>query len=269
MSAGVGGPLAGRVALLTGLSRRRGIGFALARRLLADGAAVFATGWAPHDAEMPWGADADGPEGVLAELGGTGERLAWEPADLEDPAAPARLGDAAIERFGRLDVVVANHGRSSPRSLADLDAAELDRCWAVNARSCVLLAKRLAERRPPEPGGRLVLFTSGQHVGPMAREIPYAVSKGAVHQMTATLSDALADRGITVNCVNPGPTDTGYATGRTHERIARMFPAGRWGTPEDVASLVAWLVSDEAAWITGQVLVSEGGFRRWARPDPG
>jgi len=99
----------------------------------------------------------------------------------------------------------------------------------------------------------------------MPDEIAYAVSKGALHQMTATLSDALIDQGVTVNCINPGPTDTGYATGRAHEVIARMFPAGRWGTPEEVANLVAWLASDEAAWMTGQVHVSEGGFRRWAR----
>ena len=96
----------------------------------------------------------------------------------------------------------------------------------------------------------------------------YAISKGAVHQMTPSVAEAVADLGITANCINPGPVDTGYATGRAHQRIASMFPAGRWGEPDDVARLVAWLVSDEGAWITGQVLVSEGGFRRWARADP-
>ena len=107
-------------------------------------------------------------------------------------------------------------------------------------------------------------FTSGQHIGPMPNEIAYAISKGALHQMTATLADAVVDRGITVNCINPGPIDTGYLTGTAHERVAKMFPAKRWGLPEDIAKLVAWLVSDEAAWITGQVHDHEGGFRRWA-----
>ncbi len=258
-------PLTGRVALVTGVSRRRGIGAALARRLLADGASVLASGWEAHDAEMRWGADPGGAAALLDELGGVGPSLEYRVADLERPEAPAELVDATIDRFGAIDIVVANHARSSTQAFADVTVEELDRCWAINARSCVLLTRRLAERREPGPGGRVVYFTSGQHIAPMADEIAYAISKGALHQMTATLSDAVIDRGITVNCINPGPIDTGYATGASHERIARMFPAGRWGTPEDVARLVAWLVSDEASWITGQVHDHEGGFRRWAR----
>ena len=257
-------PLSGRVALVTGVSRRAGIGVALVERLLEDGASVLASGWAAHDAEMPWGADPGGVDSLVAGLGGTNTRLAYVPADLEQPAAPGRLVAAAVERFGRIDIVVANHARSSVQSLSDLTVEELDRCWAVNARASVLLAKSLAEIRRAGPGGRLVLFTSGQHIGPMANELPYAISKGAIHQMTASLADALAERGITVNCVNPGPVDTGYATGASHARIARMFPAQRWGQPGDVARVVAWLASDDAAWITGQVINSEGGFRRWA-----
>jgi len=258
-------PLSGRVALVTGVSRRRGIGAALVRRLLADGASVLASGWEPHDVEMPWGLDPGGAAALLRELGAPGPRLDYEAADLERPEAAARLVDATIERFGAIDIVVANHGRSSRQGFESVTVEELDRCWAINARACILLTRRLAERRAPGPGGRLLTFTSGQHIGPMPNEIAYAASKGAVHQMTATLADAVVDRGITVNCINPGPIDTGYTTGAAHERIARRFPAGRWGQPEDVAKLVAWLVSDEAAWVTGQVLDHEGGFRRWAR----
>lgn len=264
-------PLAGRVALVTGVSRRIGIGAALVRRLLADGARVYATGWPPHDAEMPWADESGRPgeaQALLAELGGEGEHLVWEEVDLADPAAPARLVEATHARFGALDIVVANHARSSLQDLAALRAEELDLCWAVNVRATILLAKALAERRDPaRPGGRLILFTSGQHIGPMPRELPYAATKGALHQLTASLADALADLGITVNCVNPGPVDTGYADPATHARVAAMFPAGRWGQPEDVARLVAWLVSDEAAWLTAQVVDHEGGFRRWARRD--
>lgn len=254
-------PLEGRVALVTGVSRRAGIGAGLVRRLLRDGARVFATGWTPHDAEMPWGADPGGLDALLEELGGEGERLAYRQADLEDPAQPAATLRAAAERFGTVDIVVANQARSSQGSILDVTPGELDRCWAANARASLLLAQELARLRPPGPGGRLVLFTSGQHLGPMPDEIAYAVSKGAIHQMAASLSDSLAGRGITVNCVNPGPIDTGYATGKEREAVRRRFPGGRWGTPDDVARLVAWLVSDEAAWITGQVIDSEGGFR--------
>ena len=95
----------------------------------------------------------------------------------------------------------------------------------------------------------------------MADEIAYSLSKGAILSMTNSVADFLADAGITVNCINPGPVDTGYATGRAHEAVRVGFPAGRWGEPDDVANLVAWLVSDEAAWITGQVINSTGGWR--------
>lgn len=258
-------PLEGRVALVTGVSRRIGIGAAVAARLLDDGARVATTGFAPHDHEMPWDADEGGAAAALAAHPAADR---WHPLpslDFEEAESADRAVAAAIERFGAIDVLVANHARSSHQGFAEVTPRELDACWAINARSVVLLARSLAERRPPGPGGRLVYFTSGQHVGPMPDEIAYAVSKGALHQMTATLADALVERGVTVNCIDPGPTDTGYARGRAHETIARMFPAGRWGTTAEVASLVAWLASDEAAWITGQVHVSEGGFRRWAR----
>lgn len=261
MSASAPLPLAGRVVVVTGVSRRAGIGAALVRRLLADGASVLASGWSPHDAAMPWGADAGSGAGLAAALAPGGAHLEWMDADLGEPTAPRALVERAIAQFGAVDGVVANHARSSHQRLDAVDAAELDRCWAVNARASVLLAQALGALRPPGPGGRLVLFTSGQHRGPMADEIPYAVSKGAIHQMTPTLADALADRGVTVNCVNPGPVDTGYARGEAHARVARRFPSGRWGHPDDTARLVAWLLSDEAGWLTGQVIDHDGGFR--------
>jgi 3-oxoacyl-[acyl-carrier protein] reductase len=94
----------------------------------------------------------------------------------------------------------------------------------------------------------------------MAREIAYAVSKGALAVATATLADSLADRGIRLNTVNPGPTNTGYLDG---VEPARM-PSGRWGEPDDAARLIAWLCSDDGRWVTGEVIDSEGGFRRWS-----
>lgn len=257
-------PLEGRVVLVTGVSRRIAIGHAVVQRLLTDGALVLASGWEAHDVEMPWGADPGGPATLLGEH--ASGRLAHVAADLEDPATPEVLVQAAIERFGALDVVVAAHARSSHDALEQLTVDELDRCWAVNARGSLLLVQAFAAAHDDvRPGGRIVLFTSGQHLDPMPDELAYAVSKGAIHQMTASLADHLADRGISVNCVNPGPVDTGYANGEAHERARRMFPAGRWGQPDDVARLVAWLVSDEARWITGQVLNSEGGWRRRQR----
>ena len=110
----------------------------------------------------------------------------------------------------------------------------------------------------------MLWFTSGQHIAPMGGEIAYAVTKGALHQMTRSIADALIDRGIVANCINPGPVDTGWATGATHDAVARMFPSGRWTTPAEIADVVGLLVRDEAARIQGQVIDAEAGFRRWA-----
>lgn len=251
-----------RVAVVTGVSRRAGIGFAIARRLLADGLCVLVHSWSAHDREQPWGADPGGMQAVLAELGGAGSRLAHIEADFVDPAAPARVIDAAIDAFGGVDVLVANHARSSEQTLDTVTAEELDRSWAVNARADVLLVQAFAARHAERRDGRIVLFTSGQHLGPMAGELPYAISKGAIHQMTASLAEAIADRGITLNTLNPGPVDTGWASSELIEQAAAAFPGGGWGQPDDIAAVVAWLASRESAWVTGQVINAEGGFRR-------
>jgi 3-oxoacyl-[acyl-carrier protein] reductase len=271
-----GRPLDGRVALVTGVSRRIGIGMAVARRLAALGADLFVTSWTAHDQEQPWGADPGGMDAVLAELRagaapspapGAGDpaarRIEHLEADFLDPEAPGRVMAAAVAAFGRVDILVCNHARSSEGDLARLTAAELDTTLAVNTRAVLLLVQAFAAQHDGRPGGRVVLFTSGQQLGPMPDELAYATSKGALLAITPTLADTLADRGITVNTVNPGPTDTGYADEAVRERVAARFPAGRWSTPDDVARLVAWLCTDEGAWVTGQVINSEGGFRRY------
>ncbi len=209
------------------------------------------------------GADPGGIDSLLEDLGGLGSRLQHVEADLAEPAAPATVIERAVELFGAVDVLVANHARSSSMPLEAVTAEELDRSWAVNARAVILLVQAYAARRDHRRAdGRIVLFTSGQHLAAMAGELPYAVSKGAVHQMTRSLADALADRAITLNAVNPGPVDTGWASPARADRLRPRFPGGRWGRPEDIAAVVAWLASPESGWITGQVIDAEGGFRR-------
>ena len=264
-------PLRGRVALVTGASRRAGIGYAIARRLAALGASVFLHHYAPHDRDQPWRADPGGAEavvaGVTAALAADGARVRDMELDLTGPAAPAELIDAATEAMGHLDVLVCNHARSGGDGpLGTLNAAMLDAHWAVNTRSAVLLAQAFAAQHDGRAGGRIIFLTSGQDLGPMTSEIAYAASKGALASITRTVADHLAGRAITVNTVNPGPVDTGYAAAEAHEQVRRQFPQGRWGTPDDPARLIAWLATDEAAWVTGQVVNTEGGFRRGTLP---
>jgi 3-oxoacyl-[acyl-carrier protein] reductase len=260
-------PLRGRGALVTGASRRAGIGYAVARRLAALGASVFLHHYSPHDRDQPWGAEPGGIQavvgGVTAALAADGARVREMQLDLAAPAAPAQLIDAAAAALGHLDILVCNHARSGGDGpLGTLDAAMLDAHWAVNTRSAILLAQAFAARHDGRPGGRIIFLTSGQDLGPMRDEICYAASKGALASITRTLADHLADHAITLNTVNPGPVDTGYATPEGHEQVRRQFPYGRWGEPDDPARLIAWLATGEAAWITGQVINTEGGFRR-------
>ncbi|MGW1540619.1 SDR family oxidoreductase [Streptomyces sp. NPDC002309] len=264
-------PLRGRTSLVTGASRRGGIGHAVARRLVAHGASVYLHHHVPHDAEQPWGADRidDVVDSVRAAVGDPGARVVAGPGDLADPAAPAELiATAAAALGGRLDILVANHARSgSDGPLDAIDAGMLDAHWAVDTRSVVLLIQayaRLREDLPPRtPGGRVLMMTSGQDIaGGMPDEIAYALQKGALASITRSLATTLAERAVTVNTVNPGPVDTGYLTGEVHAAVAARFPAGRWGMPDDPARLIAWLATDEADWVTGQVIDSEGGFRR-------
>ncbi|MGH3502016.1 MAG: SDR family oxidoreductase, partial [Nocardioidaceae bacterium] len=250
--------------------RRTGIGVAIARRLLEPGASVLAHHYRAHDADQPWGSD--DITTVLDELtehqsvhGNPEARLADCGLDLAEPGAPERLVETAQATFGHLDICVANHARSHPDgALGDLTTDILDGHWAVDARSAILLAQAFAARHDDaRPGGRIVFLTSGQHLGPMPGEVAYAAAKTALAGITPTLADQLADRGITLNTVNPGPVDTGYATEAHRRALAARFPEGRWAHPDDPTRLIAWLCTDDAAWITGQTINTEGGFRRW------
>jgi len=209
---------------VTGVSRRIGIGWAVAQRLHADGWALSLSGYPRHDEEQPWGSD-----GFVPELPGA----SWDVADLADPLTPHRLVERHIELHGRLDTLVAVHARSSEESLDTLTAAELDASFAVNTRATLLLVQAAARVNVR----RVVLFTTGVHQAPMPNEIPYAVSKAALEGITTTLAAALAPTGATVNCIHPGPVDTGYADDDTRASVAARMPlAARWGRPDETAA---------------------------------
>jgi 3-oxoacyl-[acyl-carrier protein] reductase len=167
---------------------------------------------------------------------------------------------AATSAIGPIDILVVNHARSTDQSLLELTADELDLSFAINARATLLLIRYFLEQHQGSAGGRVVTFTSGQYHGAMPSELPYIASKAVVQQLTATLAVELAPRGITINCVNPGPNDTSYATGGLRRRVEAAMPMGRWGQPEDAARLVTWLCSDQADWVTGQTIASDGGW---------
>jgi len=247
------------VALVTGASRRRGIGTAICRALAANGADVFFSHWLPFDRTQPVGADPDAPAVLREELRGMGVRAEDMEIDLSLPGSPERLLDAVAERLGPPSILVNNAAYSTRDGFEMLDAETLDAHYAVNLRATALLSVGFARRYP---GGRIINLTSGQSLGPMPGELAYAATKGAIEAFTVTLAAEVGHRGITVNAVDPGPTDTGWMTEELKEELSAKFPSGRVGEPEDAARLVVFLASDEARWITGQILHSEGGFLR-------
>jgi 3-oxoacyl-[acyl-carrier protein] reductase len=256
------GDLRGRVALVTGVGRRRGIGSAVCRALASRGADVVFSYWKAYDREMPWASDEDAPEALLGELRAAGVRAEGVEIDLSLPDSARLLLDVAEERLGRPSILVNTAAYSTRDGFEVLDAEALDIHYAVNVRAMALLSVGFARRYPGGPGGRIVNFSSGQALGPMPGELAYIATKGAIEAFTLTLAAEVGHKGITVNAINPGATDTGWMTEEMKREIVTKSPSGRIGQPEDAARLVAFLAGDEGAWITGQVIHSEGGFFR-------
>ena len=285
-------PLSGRTALITGASRRKGIGYATARELASLGANVFIHHFQAHDEAQPWGADELGAvrDGIRSALV-PGAVFDDRHVDLRDPAAIEALLDAAADLTGFLDILVCNQALSGgDGSIFDMTPDALDAHWQTNARASMLLTAGFARRvrarlgvsdaggarpgdrtasaRPFEkPTGHVIWMTSGQLDGPMRGEVAYATSKAALAGITKTVAAELLDAGIVLNTVNPGPVNTGYLDADTTDRdldwvpeFLASTPFGRFGRPDDPARLIGWLCSDAGSWVVGQVLSSDGGF---------
>lgn len=241
----MGGRLEGKVALVTGASR--GIGAATARRLAADGARLL----------VHYNSSAREAEALAAEIGGTAIQ-----ADLEAPDCGERL---APQVEGRLDILVNNAGVADFGPLGRLDAAHVDRHWAVNVRAPLLITQAFIERMGE--GGRIVFTSSivAQSAFMAGMALAYAASKGAVDTLVVHLAAALGPRGITVNAVAPGAIETDMAAFLKDPAAREGTIAGqalkRVGQPEDVADVIAFLASEEARWVTGQVIAVSGGTK--------
>ncbi|MGM0836258.1 MAG: SDR family oxidoreductase [Bacillota bacterium] len=251
-----------KIAVITGASRLKGIGAAICRELADAGHHIFFTYWMDYDRAMPWDMESNEPLLLKKELEAKGVKAASLELDLSRSDSAELLMEAVQKELGKPDILINNAAYSTNNDFSDLTAEELDKHYIINIRATTLLSVQFARVFDKQAGGRIVNLTSGQSQGPMPGELAYATTKGAVDALTLTLSAELAPLGITVNAVNPGPTDTGWMTESIKRELQPMFPFGRVGEPRDVARTVRFLVSDQADWITGQVIHSEGGFRR-------
>jgi 3-oxoacyl-[acyl-carrier protein] reductase len=242
--------LEGKVALVTGASR--GIGRAIALRLGREAVSVV----------VNYSGNAQAAGETLAAVEGAGGKAVAIRADVGQVAEVARLFDESIAHFGRLDILVNNAGSLINRPIADVTEEEYDRLFSVNVKG-VFFACQQAARRMAD-GGRIVNFSSSTTALMLPTYGAYVATKGAVEQMSRVLAKELGPRGITVNVVSPGPTDTElFGQGKTEQdkqRFAQMAALGRLGRPEDIADVVAWLAGDEARWVTGQNIRANGGL---------
>lgn len=244
-----------QIALVTGVSHGQGIGAATCRRLAELGADVFF---------IYWHSKADWKDKFQREIGEFGGRCAGLEVDLSDPGSIPLIFHTVINTFGTPTILVNNAAHSTRDGYMELNATTLDNHYAVNIRATCLLSVEFARRfkAAKSTSGRIINLTSGQDLGPMTGELAYIATKGAISAFTKSLSAELAPLHITVNAVNPGPTDTGWMDESVKNHLQPKFLMGRMGEPMDAAKLIGFLASEDADWITGQVINSEGGFLR-------
>lgn len=242
--------LSGKVAIVTGSSR--GIGARIATRLAQAGAGVV----------VNYAGRRDAAEQVVQSIEAGGGRALAVQGDVSKPQDVRALFDAAVERFGRVHILVNNAGIILYKRLDQTTDDEFDRLFAVNVKG-VFNALREASRRL-EDGGRIINFSSSTTRLMLPTYASYCATKAAVEQLTRIFAKEVGQRGITVNVVSPGPTNTELFTeGKSEadiQRLAAMAALGRIGQPEDIANLVLFLASDEAGWISAQNIGANGGL---------
>ncbi|MBT2663284.1 SDR family oxidoreductase [Bacillus sp. ISL-45] len=253
--------LKGKLAIVTGASRSKGIGAAICRSLANAGADVFFTHWSPFDEISGNGLDKDFPNMLCKELRTIGVNAAHMEVDLSESESSSLIMDRVEEVLGTPSILVNNATFESPASFRTLNREILDKHYKVNNSGTLMLslefAKRYEKSFPEGKDGRIINMVSK---GPDPDNLAYIATKGMMIAITEPLSVGLASIGITVNSVDPGPTDSGWMDEALREQLLPLFPSGRIGVPEDAARLITFLASDDSGWITGQTIRSEGGF---------
>ena len=242
-----------RVAIVTGGAQ--GIGLAIATRLAQEGARVVV-----GDLDPKRTGDA-----ALA-IDASGKRAVAHAGDVSKKATALALVDAAVGAFGRVDILVNNAGITHAAEFLDLDEADFDRVLAVNLKSMFLCGQAAARRMVDQKaGGAIVNLSSVNAVLAIPNQVPYCVSKGGIAQLTKVMALSLAPHGIRVNAIGPGTIATEMAkkavlgSEEAKRKILSRTPMGRLGEPEEVAAIAAFLVSDDASYLTGQTIYPDGG----------
>jgi 3-oxoacyl-[acyl-carrier protein] reductase len=243
--------LNGKVALVTGSAR--GIGAAIAARLARDGAAVM----------VNYSKASEAAKGVADAIRQAGGKAAVAKADVGIPAEAGALVDRTVKELGRLDIVVNNAAMISPAPFAQVEMDAVVAQFATNVMGPVAVVKEFL-RHLPKGGGRIINISSLASEYALPGTSVYSATKGALDALTRVWAHELGPKGVTVNAVSPGPVKTDASVEFLTEEVRQMFvartPLGRIGETTDIAAIVAFLASQDAAWITGHVLAASGGF---------
>ncbi len=245
--------LTGKVAVVTGASK--GIGAAIAEKLAENGAAVI----------VNYATSAGQAEAVVQRIKSRGGKAKAVQADVSKPAAAKKLVEAALAEFGRVDILVNNAGVYEFRSLSEIEEAHFDRMFDLNVKG-LLFTTQAAANAFDGNGGSVINISSLASQLAIPQSSVYSATKAAVDSVTRTLAAELGPRNILVNSILPGPVETeGTRAMAEWDDVRANFlprtPLGRIGQPDDIASVALFLASDEARWVTGQVIPVAGGLR--------
>ena len=238
--------LTGKVAIVTGASQ--GIGRAIAKRLYANGANVVLSYLPEHG----------NAEDVIQQIGAKGDGAFAVEGDLRRIDFVKRLFEETARRFGAPDIVVANAGINMNKLVVDTTEEDFERIFAINTRGTFFVFQEAA--RQIRDGGRIVGISTNMTLQGRPGIALYAASKAAVEQFVKILAKELGPRNITVNAVAPGPTDTAMVSQLSRDTAPGITPLGRLGHPRDIADVFAFLVSEDARWVTGQIIGVNGGI---------
>jgi 3-oxoacyl-[acyl-carrier protein] reductase len=251
--------LGGRVVVVTGAGRSRGIGSAICRAFADQGCSIFFTTNSSYDSKMyPNDSGVIGAEQLAQELLQRGVSAGYMEVDLALPDCAERILNSVKERMGEPSILVHNAAYSVRDGFETLDAQGLDTHYAVNVRGPALLSVGFARRFSGKGGGRILYLTSGQDLGPMPGELSYVASKGAITAFMRSLAKEVGKKGITVNAVDPGPTETGWMSEDLKKSLVEQSAFGRLGQPEDAARTIVFLASAGAEWISGEIIHARG-----------